>query len=69
LVVVSGGYLFIVTYMWSWVLGVADMVNASYSDEAPSFILLHWFEIALTVIAILTIAAALGTRNAFRTET
>jgi hypothetical protein len=69
LVLVSGGYLFIATYMWPWVLGVADMVNAGYSDEAPSFILLHWFEIALTLIAILTIAAALGTRNAFRTET
>jgi hypothetical protein len=68
LVLASGVYLFVAVGMLPWLLGIADMVNATGGDEALSFIAVHGYEIAMAAFAILTVGAALVARGAFRTE-
>jgi hypothetical protein len=66
LTAVSGGCFLAAIYAWPWLSGAADMVNATGDVEPPSFLLVHAFQIALAVIALLTIGAWLIARRAVR---
>ena len=51
---------------WPWLSGVADMVNATGSDDPPSFLFEHAYTIALVAIVVLILAAWLIARRAVR---
>ena len=68
LIVASGGCLLISVYTWPWVLGPIDLVNAVGTDEEPSFIFLHAFQIALATILFLTIGGSVGARRTLRAK-
>jgi hypothetical protein len=64
LTALSGGGFLTAVIAWPWLSGVADMVNATGSDDPPSFLFEHAYAIALAAIAMLALGASLIARRA-----